>query len=808
MAQLNTTAGDGGLNLTVDNTGSFTGALYDPVGSQTANDTTYYSDVAFRIGSTGVRRFISGLATNVTTGTGNNNGINTSSFTISGLRFDLVQSVSDLTKNGTRTGSGLTQMYQITNTTGAAIEFELVRYFDGDLSFDGSIADRGGRISRNGRDILFETDSGDNPAAPNTFVGITANGGTALTTNRFEIAGFGDLKSRILAGDPLSGIIQGDTNGDSFIDSAAYDLAPAFRNVFSLAAGATTNYVTETLFGTGIPSQVVLPETITVVATDTTAFENTGDAATFTLTRANGNSKNSITVRYTLSGSATSEVDYHKRGGTVTFAAGQDTATVTIDPIADSIPEGVESVVLTIDEGAGYNLSDRSRQARLTIADNSSIVNVPTIVSVNNVSFFEGNAGTKNVTFNITLNQASEVEVTVDVATADGTATAGSDYTALDKTTIYFAAGETSKQITVPIIGERTIEGNEAFKLILSDPTNATISANSYGTGTILDDETLLKFTKSASSSNNRSEVLAFVVDDDLGRINGIKPGEDGYLAAAIDRAQLLFSSLGNSEFDKKNDSDSQRYLSFTPRNRLEFFEIINDTLDGVKSNIAAGKSTANILFSRAEANPSGAAQVKFTDIPTKNSYELDFNDLVLNVEAITNFDLPFGTALQGNYEGQIIDLRDHSNARMIDLKAIGDASYSNYIAFYQVEDEQGTLANGLKPSDSGYAAAAIQAAVLATIFSSQVDKDLTLPGGKILAPVVVTNGTFNDLIAKNPQNKADGNIHAYFNYIAANTDKLDHIRSLGDNKFGVEDMYGGGDRDYNDLIFTMNVKS
>jgi hypothetical protein len=620
MSQLNTTAGDGGLNVTVSNTGSFSGASYDPVGSQAANRTTYYSDVAFRIGGTGVRTFISGLATNITDGATNNTGINTSSFTISGLRFELIQSVSDLTKNGQRTGSGLTQMYQITNTTGAAIEFELVRYFDGDLAFDGSIADRGGRIVRNGRDILFETDSGDNPAAPNTFVGITANGGTRLTTNRFEIAGFGDLKSRILAGDPLSGVILGDTNGDSFIDSAAYDLAPAFRNVFSLAAGATTSYVTETLFGTGIPSQVVLPETITVVATTATAFENTGDAATFTLTRANGNAKNSIAVHYTLSGSATSEVDYHQRSGTVTFAAGQETATVTIDPIADGIAEGVESVVLTIDEGAGYNLSDRSRQARLTIADDSSIPNLPTIVSVNNVSFREGNAGTRNATFNITLNQASEVEVTVDVSTIDGTATAGSDYTALDKTTIYFAAGETSKQITVPILGDRTIEANENFKVVLSDPTNATLSTNNPATATILDDETLLKFTKVSSSGNNRSEVLAFIVDDDLGRINGIKPGESGYVAAALDRAQSIFSSLGNSEFDKKNDGDSQRYLNFTPRNRIEFFEIISDTLDGVKSNIAAGKPTANILFSRPEANTSGATQVK---IATKSTSKI-----------------------------------------------------------------------------------------------------------------------------------------------------------------------------------------
>ncbi len=73
---------------------------------------------------------------------------------------------------------------------------------------------------------------------------------------------------------------------------------------------------------------------------------------------------------------------------------------------------------------------------------------------------------------------------------------------------------------------------------------------------------------------------------------------------------------------------------------------------------------------------------------------------------------------------------------------------------------------------------------------------------------MVITNGTFEDFLNRNPQNQAGGNIHAYFNYLGANTDKVDHFRLLGDNKFGVEDMYGGGDRDYNDIVIQMNVKS
>ena len=80
--------------------------------------------------------------------------------------------------------------------------------------------------------------------------------------------------------------------------------------------------------------------------------------------------------------------------------------------------------------------------------------------------------------------------------------------------------------------------------------------------------------------------------------------------------------------------------------------------------------------------------------------------------------------------------------------------------------------------------------------------------GGKIMAPVVVANGTFDNFLKQNPNNNPNSNIHAYFNYIGANTDKVDRFRLLGDNKFGVEDRYGGGDRDYNDLVFQVTIKN
>jgi Domain of unknown function (DUF4114) len=172
-------------------------------------------------------------------------------------------------------------------------------------------------------------------------------------------------------------------------------------------------------------------------------------------------------------------------------------------------------------------------------------------------------------------------------------------------------------------------------------------------------------------------------------------------------------------------------------------------------------------------------------------------NDLVLKV-----------AKLQGKPEGELLDFSAFAGQSVkVDTVATGDAAYNNYIGFYAVEDAQGTLANGLKVGDVGYAEAAIRSAILRS-FKTEIQPDRTVTGGKILAPVVIANGTVEAFLNRNPLNKSDSSIHAYFNYLGANTDNFDHFKLLDSNKFGVEDLYGGGDRDFNDIVFQANIKA
>jgi Domain of unknown function (DUF4114) len=225
-----------------------------------------------------------------------------------------------------------------------------------------------------------------------------------------------------------------------------------------------------------------------------------------------------------------------------------------------------------------------------------------------------------------------------------------------------------------------------------------------------------------------------------------------------------------------------------------------------IKIDTTTGKGTFDRAITGTQTFGIGGAASIFTPA----------NELVLNVVSLsTNTpNLPIGTKSQGlAAAGRTIDLSDYLGQTLkADLITTSSAAYKNHIGFYAVQDAIGTIkltdGTSLKPGDANYAVEAIKNAVFqATQTDSKLNQEIA--GGKIYAPVVVAQGTLADFVSKNPTNGGDGNaIHAYFDYIGANPDKFDHFRLLGNNSFGVEDQYGGGDKDFNDLGVNMNFKS
>ena len=133
-------------------------------------------------------------------------------------------------------------------------------------------------------------------------------------------------------------------------------------------------------------------------------------------------------------------------------------------------------------------MSSPTNATLITTQATATIANTPTI-SIGNVSQNEGNSGTSNMQFVVTLSNPSVNEITVDYFTQDGTASGGVDYTA-ESGGVDFAPGETTADINVPIIGNTEYEPNKTFTVNLTSPTNGTLGTSS-ATGTIVNDDAL-----------------------------------------------------------------------------------------------------------------------------------------------------------------------------------------------------------------------------------------------------------------------------------------------------------------------------
>ncbi|WP_425520907.1 putative Ig domain-containing protein [Xanthomonas hortorum] len=193
--------------------------------------------------------------------------------------------------------------------------------------------------------------------------------------------------------------------------------------------------------------------------------------------------QSAVSVAFNVGGSATSGSDYAAVSSPLTIAAGQISGTITINPTADATIEPDETVVISLAAGSGYSVGSPN-SAIGTIANDDQ----PTL-SINDVSVNEGNAGTSNATFTVSLSQpAGAGGVSFDIATADGTATAGVDYVASSLTGQTIPAGSSSATFTVLVNGDTLSEPNETFFVNVSNISGAS-AGDVQGQGTIVNDD-------------------------------------------------------------------------------------------------------------------------------------------------------------------------------------------------------------------------------------------------------------------------------------------------------------------------------
>ncbi len=136
-------------------------------------------------------------------------------------------------------------------------------------------------------------------------------------------------------------------------------------------------------------------------------------------------------------------------------------------------------------------------------------------ISVNDVTFFEGNGGTTSFEFEVTLDKKTTKEVTVNYSVIGTTAKAGEDYVAATNQTISFPAGTTQKKIIVSVVADDIKEGDDAFTVQLQSPVNGSLSKQS-GIGTIRNDDTKVAYTNTGYDAPNSYPGLTLSWSDEF----------------------------------------------------------------------------------------------------------------------------------------------------------------------------------------------------------------------------------------------------------------------------------------------------
>ena len=395
----------------------------------------------------------------------------------------------------------------------------------------------------------------DISAAANLAVRVLAaahTGGTALTTGTVPVAwlpeldfgpgssaspvydmaveegyaGFYRIEPNI---DPGAGCTGGVTVGIAS-DNPAVTVSPAQFSFTSTNWSSTSVLVT----ATAVEDDNVVDETVTISHTVTTGCTGTypttlaifsvrmavddddtgifsidsprvveGDSGptpmTFTVTLAPPASvQATVDYAYAMSGSATAGVDHAAiPSGTLTFAPGETSKTISATVNGDTDMEPDEGIGLQLSNPApsGFALAQLSgRLANGLIVDDDR----PTL-TIDSPRVAEGDSGTTQLVFTVTLSPASTGQVTVEVSGASGgTATQGSDYTAIGLVQLTFAAGETSKTVAVEVAGDSAIEPDETVLVTLANANpsgtpvrnaDGNVVLLAIGTGTIANDD-------------------------------------------------------------------------------------------------------------------------------------------------------------------------------------------------------------------------------------------------------------------------------------------------------------------------------
>ena len=329
----------------------------------------------------------------------------------------------------------------------------------------------------------------------------TAQVGETLTASADEIADADGLENATLAYQWLSNDGETDTDIEGATDST-YTLGAvdAGRTIKVQVTFTDDGGTEESLVSKPTDPVADPPSGLSVADAEATEEE---DAALDFVVTLDPAATAAVTVDYaTADGTATAGSDYTATSGTLTFQPGDTEKTVSVPITDDAVDDGGETLTLTLSSASGADLGDAEATGTIRNTEPES-----SGLSVADAEATEEEDAALD--FVVTLDPAATATVTVDYATADGTATAGSDYTATSGT-LTFQPGDTEKTVSVPITDDAVDDGGETLTLTLSSASGADLD-DAEATGTIQNTETPLTASfEDVPSEHDGSTVFTF----------------------------------------------------------------------------------------------------------------------------------------------------------------------------------------------------------------------------------------------------------------------------------------------------------
>lgn len=277
--------------------------------------------------------------------------------------------------------------------------------------------------------------------------------------------------------------------------------------------------------------------------------EGSANPLTVTATvQLSGASSQTVTVPFTVGGTAANPQDHDAQAGTLTFVPGgslEQSYTYTV--ANDALDEADETVVLTLGTPTGATASGNTTHTA-SVADEDPLPSVQ-IDTASSTSSASEAAGTASIVVSLTPQSGRTATVAY---TLTGTATNGADYTVSPASPLTFATGETSKTVTVTLINDANNETNsESLNLNLGSPGNATLGTPATHTLTITDDDDIPQVHFSAAAQAASEGATGLLATLQLSRTTNVDvtvPFTTGGAASANDYTLLCPDGVGGTQ--------------------------------------------------------------------------------------------------------------------------------------------------------------------------------------------------------------------------------------------------------------------